>query len=271
MNPVARRILFSLAVLVWSATLLYFHATGRLQNYLAPNFRMITFYGGLGLAVLGLFNLLTAARPATGGCQHDGGCDHDAESSDLHPLVALVLMVVPLVFAVIWTKDCYSPQTLARKGLYDAPTPGGSSFLALAMPSVSREQILNTQPKNSQGYFRFNLMELFFSTGDRAMQSAIEGLKIETEGRWISEKNHPSGSTRMRLYRLYMTCCAADSRTIPISLEFGSSPPDFPENQWTRVSGTLRFPSEDGIVHPVLDVEHAIASPPPPEESFLRP
>jgi hypothetical protein len=52
MSPRARNILFSLAVLLWSAALLYFHASGRITKYLAPDFRPIAFAGGLGLAVV---------------------------------------------------------------------------------------------------------------------------------------------------------------------------------------------------------------------------
>jgi hypothetical protein len=98
MKPQTRRILFSLAVLIWSAVLLYFHASGRINKYLAPDFRPIAFVGGLGLAVLGLFNLLTATQQAD--CGHDHGSDdpaHDHETSDLHPLTALLLMVVPVL------------------------------------------------------------------------------------------------------------------------------------------------------------------------------
>ena len=87
MKPRTRRILFSLAVLVWSAVLLYFHASGRINKYLAPDFRPIAFAGGLGLAVLGLFNLLTAGQKADCGHDHGDGEDaHDHESGDLHPL-----------------------------------------------------------------------------------------------------------------------------------------------------------------------------------------
>jgi uncharacterized membrane protein YcgQ (UPF0703/DUF1980 family) len=95
-------------------------------------------------------------------------------------------------------------------------------------------------------------------------------MKVETEGRWIEEKNRNPHGTRKRLYRLFITCCAADSRAIPIVLEFGKTPPDFPENGWVKVSGTMRFPLEDGVLQPLLVVESAIAAEPPYEESFLR-
>jgi uncharacterized repeat protein (TIGR03943 family) len=271
MTPVPRRILFSLAVLVWSGVLLYFHATGRINKYLAPDFRLIAFIGGLGLAVLGLFNLLTAREQAA--CGHDHGGDaaeHDHETGDLHPLVALLLMVLPISLSTAWTKDEYSAAALARKGLYDSPADMNTSFLAASMPPLTREMIEQSHRKTADGYHEFNLMELFFAAGDREMQAAIDGIKVETEGRWVEEKTRNPHGTRKRLYRLFMTCCAADSRALPIVLEFGGPPPVLPENGWARVAGTMRFPLEEGVLQPVLVADRALAADPPIEESFMR-
>ena len=269
MNPKVRHILFSLAVLAWSAVLLYFHASGRINKYLAPDFRPIAFAGGLGLAVMGLFNLLTAGQSAD--CGHDHGDDgHDHGGSDMHPLVALLLMILPVGLSVAWTKDEYSVAALTRKGLYDAPASASPAFLASAMPPLTREDIEKSHRKSADGFYEFSLMELFYATGDREMQSVIDGMRITTEGRWIEEKTRNPNGTRKRLYRLFITCCAADSRAIPIVLEFGKTPPEFPENSWVKVAGTMRFPLEEGILQPVLNVERAIAAEPPFEESFLR-
>jgi uncharacterized repeat protein (TIGR03943 family) len=273
MKPELRRILFAIAVLVWAAVLLYFHASGRITKYLAPDFRPIAFVGGLGLAVMGLFNLLTARQQADCGHDHSGEDDahvHDHETSDMHPITALLLMLLPVGLSVAWTKDEYSAAALARKGLYDAPSQVSPSFLANAMPPLTREEIEKSHRKTPNGFYEFSLMELFFATGDRELQTAIDGMKVETEGRWIEEKTRNPNGTRKRLYRLFITCCAADSRAIPIILEFGKTPPDFPENEWMKVSGTMRFPMEEGILHPVLIVENAMPSEPPYEESFMR-
>ena len=272
MNPRTRRILFSIAVLCWSAVLLYFYSSGRINKYLAPDFRVITFAGGLGLAVLGLFNLLTAGQQAGCGHDHSGGEDdpHDHENSDMHPLTAVVLMLLPVGLSVAWTKDEYSAAALARKGLYDSPSAHTAPFLAASMPSLTLEEIEKTHRKTADGYLEFSLMELFFSTGDREVQTLVDGLKVETEGRWMDEKMRNPNGSRKRLYRLFITCCAADSRAIPIILEFGKAPPDFPENGWVKVSGTMRFPLEEGVIQPVLTVDRAMASEPPYEESFMR-
>jgi len=272
MKPEFRRILFSIAVLVWSGVLLYFHATGRINKYLAPDFRPIAFAGGLGLAVLGLFNVLTARQ--TAGCGHDhehdddGAC-HDHEASDIHPLAAFLLMVGPVLLSVAWTKDEYSASALARKGLYDAPTSATTTFLAGNLPPLTREEVEKSHRKTPDGFYEFSLLELFFATGDREMQSIIDGMKVETEGRWIDDRGSKDGK-RKRLYRLFITCCAADSRAIPIALQYDTPPPEFPQNSWVKSAGTMRFVLEGGVVQPVLMVERTIAAEPPFEESFLR-
>ena len=65
-------------LLLWSAVLLYFYATGRIAQYLPGDgiFRPMVLISGIGLAILALFNLLTlnAEDP---GCEGHGGCDHD--------------------------------------------------------------------------------------------------------------------------------------------------------------------------------------------------
>jgi len=258
MKSPARRILSSVAVLVWSAVVLYFHASGRISHYLAADFRPIALAGGLGLAVLGLFNLLTAGQQAD--C-----CEDDPhESGDMHPLTAFLLMIVPVVLSVAWTKDEYSASALGRKGLYDAPS------LASILPAITREEIERSHPKTADGFLEFSLMDLFFATGDREIQTLLDGLKVETEGRWMDEKSNNSDGSRKRLYRLFITCCAADSRVIPVILEFGKTPPDFLENTWVKVAGTLHFPLEEGAIQPVLIVERVAAAELPDEESFTR-
>lgn len=271
MKPPTRRILYSVAVLVWSAVLLYFYASGRVNKYLATDFRPLTLAGGLGLAVLGLFNLLTAWHETD--CGHDHGGDdgaHDHESGDTHPLTAISLMVIPIAFSVAWTKDEYSVAALSRKGLYETPGNIASPFASSSMPALTLEEIAKSHRKTADGFLEFDLMELFFATGDREFQSLLDGLKVQTEGRWIDEKIRNPNGTRKRLYRLFLTCCAADSRAIPLILEFSGPAPDFPENSWVKVSGTMRFPMEAGALQPVLMVEHVVATGPPREENFMR-
>jgi hypothetical protein len=66
-------------LLLWGGVLLYFHITGRLVNYLPPDgiFRPMVLVSGIGLIVLGLFNLLTMTAEDAGCEGHDHAHDHD--------------------------------------------------------------------------------------------------------------------------------------------------------------------------------------------------
>ena len=72
-------------LLLWGGVLLYFYASGRLVNYLPPDgiFRPMVLVSGIGLAVLGLFNLLTMGAEDPGCEGHDHGHDdHDHDHKD---------------------------------------------------------------------------------------------------------------------------------------------------------------------------------------------
>src|SRR5687767_10019537 len=82
-------------LLLWSAVLLYFYASGRLVEYLPGDgiFRPMVLISGIGLAVLALFNLgTTNAQDAAcaghdhgpGGCGHDHSHDHDHDHDHHH-------------------------------------------------------------------------------------------------------------------------------------------------------------------------------------------
>ncbi|WP_395745693.1 hypothetical protein [Prosthecobacter sp.] len=74
-------------LLLWGGVLLYFYISGRLSNYLPPDgiFRPMVLVSGIGLAVLGLFNLLTMGAEDVGCEGHDHGHDdhdHDHDHSN---------------------------------------------------------------------------------------------------------------------------------------------------------------------------------------------
>ena len=63
---------------LWGGVMLYFYASGRIINYLPPDgiFQPMVLAGGVGLIILGLFNLLTV-NAAEQDCGHDQSHDHD--------------------------------------------------------------------------------------------------------------------------------------------------------------------------------------------------
>jgi hypothetical protein len=71
-------------LLLWGGVLLYFYTSGRLASYLPPEgiFRPMVLVSGIGLAVLGLFNLLTIGSEDVGCEGHDHGHSHDDHDHD---------------------------------------------------------------------------------------------------------------------------------------------------------------------------------------------
>jgi len=98
--PLARSFTHYLSVallFLWGGVMLYFYASGRIINYLPPDgiFQPMVLAGGIGLIILGLFNLLTAnaaeqdcgqdhSHVHTPDCGHDHSHDHDHSHKHVH-------------------------------------------------------------------------------------------------------------------------------------------------------------------------------------------
>jgi hypothetical protein len=68
-----------LIMLVWSAVLLYFYTSGRVNAYLPPDgiFRDMVLIAGIGMGIVALFNLFTTQAENAACCDHDHGHDHN--------------------------------------------------------------------------------------------------------------------------------------------------------------------------------------------------
>ena len=78
-------------LLLWGGVMLYFYATGRVNAYLPPDgiFRPMVLVSGIGLMILGIFNLATIGVKDAGCEGHGHDCcgddhDHDHTHSDHH-------------------------------------------------------------------------------------------------------------------------------------------------------------------------------------------
>src|SRR5215212_2549974 len=91
----------TLLLLLWGGVLLYFYASGRIVHYLTSDglFRPMALWGGIGMVVLGLYNLATMGAKEADCCEHehdhghvhdhdhghkDGGCGHDHDHGHAH-------------------------------------------------------------------------------------------------------------------------------------------------------------------------------------------
>ena len=248
---VLQRVLYSLCCLVLGGFLLYFYQADFLVAYVKPSFHLAILLGGLVATVLGLFNLVYCRLDE----EEEG---HSHEEAGVSPFSALFFIVVPLVACLVLTEHEVSASHLEKQADIDAD-PTKMKFL-VDLPPFTKETLEQTRQKTEDGYFEMNLLELFYSAGDPELEAVFTGLGFETSGQLKVENKHVGEGNRMRLFRMFMTCCAADMKAIPIGLEFDEELPNFEPNAWVTVAGTLGFEMAGGVKRPILKVERIAQS-----------
>lgn len=75
-----------LLLILWGGVMIYFHFSGRVIHYLPSDglFRPLMLVGGIGMIVLGLFNLLTYSQDEGDCCSHDHHHDHGHDHAHKH-------------------------------------------------------------------------------------------------------------------------------------------------------------------------------------------
>lgn len=272
MKSTINQIIFSLATIAWGVVPVYLYKTGLIGEYLNRSFHLVALAGGLAMIVLGLFNLITSRRKV--GCGHDHGPghdhDHDHDHHDQSPVAAILLMIVPVLLCCGFTQHEYSAKALAWKGLYKNKNRTSRSLFSSSREPFTRELLEKTTPKSVEGNYLLQLTELYWSAGDEEIMKAYEGLPAELEGRLIGEDPglNPKGN-RKRLYRIIMTCCAADAQVLGLALEFEGPLPDLSDKTWVKVTGKVSYERVGKQDFAYLKVSNLESGTAPPAESRL--
>ena len=95
------------------AVLLDFFFTGRVDQYLHPQFRPCTLIAGVIFCVVGF---VYAAARTTAQCCIDGECVHENANSPVRTLVAFFVLFVPLAAGVALSKDSYDQHAVLNRG-----------------------------------------------------------------------------------------------------------------------------------------------------------
>ena len=322
MNKKLVIILGAFALIIWSLTIVYFYSSGRISIYLKGAFQIQALIGGIGLGILGLYNLLMAGEKTEcghdhhdhghghghdhdhHGCDHDHGHDHEHGHGHGHDhdddhhhenetpsglTINLSILIIPLVAAAVLTPDKKSlawirnnlslagdPTNVRQELAITGRTPSvkGPTAGAVTPPKTgddpasgdtgtgdepspdpyefTKDDLDKLVDKNDAGEYMVTVPEIFFTGGDASIQKVLKGEGIETIGQFIEEtKNNPDG-TRIRVYRMFMECCAADARPLSVPVEFGETPPDYKELGWYKVHGTMAFEENDGLSLPFI-------------------
>ena len=108
------------------AVLLDFFFTGRLDQYLHPQFRPWTLVAGVIFCVVGI---VYAAAKTNARCCIDGEeCVHQNANSPVRAVIAFFVLFVPLAAGVAISKDSYDQHAVLNRGFVQDITKLPSSF-----------------------------------------------------------------------------------------------------------------------------------------------
>ncbi len=117
------------------------------------------------------------------------------------------------------------------------------------------EDLKQMVPQNEAGDFQLDVPQIFYTAGDKELMAVMEGIPIETTAQLMEETlNNPNGH-RLKAFRLFIECCAADARPLSIPVDFGKAPPEYIEMGWYRLYGNLHYVEEEGELLPILRMQ----------------
>ena len=101
------------------------------------------------------------------------------------------------------------------------------------------------------------------------LRKDFEGKDIELIGQLMPDPESGASGTakRFKAVRMFMYCCAADSRPIATLVETANLP-ELPEMTWVKVTGKPSFPIENGRRVSVVQASK-VEKTEPPEEAML--
>lgn len=209
---------------------------------------------------------------------HDHHEHHHHEQETPFGLAMMILILVaPVAAATAFTPDKYSDGWVAKNGAFSndlakARKPTDAQNLAArvaksvapqapegepdnaadAYSSFTLEDLKAQVDQNANGELMITVPELFYTGGDKVIQDVLVGQGIETTGQVMAELD---SNRRLRVFRLFMECCAADKRPLAIPVEFADDLPQYKEMGWYTITGKMSYRQEHGLTVPVLEVE----------------
>jgi uncharacterized repeat protein (TIGR03943 family) len=307
MKTLFNRWLPFLTLAAWSSVLLIFHANNRVNALLAPQFRTYALIAGIvlgGLALVFLLFKADASCCSSAECGHS--LSRFATGRILTFLILIVPVTVsafysPQGFSGTAVRNRGITDDIAALGLKDrkplpppdlalpkkdqtmpapAATPApAENPVASQPPAPTTPAPANAQPPSSEpapadylqrtadGRIVAEVLDLLYAAQDNVLRKDFENKPVQLIGQFMPDKTSANQASRFKAVRMFMYCCAADSRPIATLVE-ADKMPDFPEMTWVKITGTAQFPMENGRRVSVLKAEK-VEKTEPPEEAML--
>jgi uncharacterized repeat protein (TIGR03943 family) len=270
----------------WSGVLLYYQFAQRLQNMLAPEFRVYALIAAVVLAVMAVC-FVVFKGDAT--CCSSGECGHGLSRLASGKVLTFLILLAPIVVAARFdARDSFSGTMVRNRGTATSLDQLGTSAPRLAdvrkpveMPLPSKDTaqpaVAPTTPapqeqkaatdylvRTPEGNIVAEVLDLLYAAQDTVLRQDFEGKKVELIGQLMPDTSNASAGKRFKAVRMFVTCCAADARPVATLVE-ADTLPSFPEMTWVKIIGTPTFPVEKGRRISVLKAEKVEKTEPPPE------
>ena len=285
MNKLFSRWLPCATLAAWSAVLLYFFFSGRIQAFLHPTFRPYVLIAGLVMAAMALVFLLF---PADANCCSSAECGHGLARYATGKILTFLILLLPLTAAAMFSPDGFGKDAMLNRGIItdvaglrpptaaktaplaapELPLPVNENFPTATAPAPAA----GTPPPAPQDYLQrtpdgriiAEVLDLLYAAQDNALRKDFEGKAVELTGQLMPDASNNASGKRFKAVRMFMTCCAADSRPVATLVECETLPP-LPEMTWIKVTGTATFPIENGRRISILKADRVEKSAPPDE------
>lgn len=122
------------------------------------------------------------------------------------------------------------------------------------------EDLKKMVPQSEAGDFLLDVPQIFYTAGDRELMEVMEGIPVEATAQLMEETLNNPDKTRLKAFRLFIECCAADARPLSIPVDFGEAPPEYTEMGWYKLFGKLHYSHENGEIIPMIKIERIEAT-----------
>ena len=257
----------------------------------------------LGLAAAQVYSLRFGAQwQLASGLFADDGSDQLTSPTRVWvtQLLAFALLVIPIWAAVGVSKDGFSATAVLNRGIvndvanlpgkstipspaaahpaaapanaaattssvYEPPLPGATPIPATAATDATADAAQYLK-KTADGHILAEVTDLLFASEDDTMRPLFANKTVEMIGQFMPVKDATDG--KFQLVRMFMVCCAADARPVGVAVlpptsQAAAKAPE--EMTWTKVTGTVDFPMENGRRVPIIHATKVAATDPPAE------
>ncbi|MBU3664457.1 MAG: TIGR03943 family protein [Chthoniobacterales bacterium] len=264
-----KRVLATVALAVWSATLMWLWLAGRLADYLHPQFH--TPVAVAAFVLMALVPLWWWASGESNG--HACGCHHDHEEpaqrgEGFWSLAMFALLIVPVAASAFVSPGQFGEAAVRNRGIVSdvsllptAPALGDSLESAPEigageeLPDVADfggEEGVEYFTRGDDGAIQLEIIDLLFAAEEPALRETFENEKVAVVGQYAPRPGKDAGA--FDLVRMFVVCCAADARPLGVKVS-GITQDGLESMGWVRVTGVARFAGQEGAVETSLELE----------------